>query len=209
MRKCTCIDLRNVEVRICRYFDGVAVRDYICLKYGSNIYKFTNFIKFFKFLEEKLRNRDVVEMIYNELDMRDLCVRCGTCCSTGCPPISLEDSDRIFKSRFRDYVINTFRNLTNLDIYDNVELFIIWNSHIQILKPCPFLKFEKYALCTIYDARPELCRIFKCWSPRVDNLRREVLSRILNDLDSVHEGKFEKFKSIALENIISMYRYLF
>ncbi len=197
----------NFRLRILREFDGTYVKDIINLTYSNREFSFGSFFKFFKFMS---RYSAIYRLVSNILDREDLCIRCGYCCTTGCPPISIDDSLRICNSEFRYYVYEVLSNTVNFRINSHIDLFIVWNAALDILKPCPFLRYDKYASCSIYPVRPEICRIFKCWSPLTDYRRRSHIMKILGELQEVNvDSNLEKLRSIAISNLGRICSYLF
>ena len=112
------------------------------------------------------------------------CFRCGDCCFTGTPLITLEDALILFRD---SYVKNVIENLLSIKFHNVYEFFLYWNLNYDKLRPCPFIEVKKcYTVCRIYQIRPTICRIFKCWDINVEFERLNVLNNILNDLNSIY-----------------------
>lgn len=72
------------------------------------------------------------------------CTKCGECCGSVLP-ITQEDADRI-----QEYV---FEN----DIKPQKYMLVMQNR-----LSCPYYTGNKEKGCAIYEARPNICRYFKC-----------------------------------------------
>ena len=72
------------------------------------------------------------------------CIKCGKCCGT-ILPLDEEDAKRI-----QDYV---FKNKIFINKY-----MLVMRSKLQ----CPYYNGDKEKGCSIYEARPKICRYYKC-----------------------------------------------
>ena len=83
-----------------------------------------------------------------DLSIHGKCSKCGGCCSDILPLTDLEIK------RLRDFVVkNKYRPNTKITVLSNASYDMT----------CPFLSSEN--TCTIYEIRPSVCRLFKCWNP--------------------------------------------
>lgn len=81
------------------------------------------------------------------------CSKCGECCGI-ILPIDQEDANRI-----QEYVVKH-------KIFPQKHLRIMTNKW-----QCPFYSGNKEKGCSIYEARPKICRIFQCdKTPNIDDL---------------------------------------
>jgi Fe-S-cluster containining protein len=72
------------------------------------------------------------------------CTKCGECCGT-ILPIDQEDADRIVQYVFKNKVfINRF--------------ILVMKGKLQ----CPYYNGNQEKGCSIYEARPKICRYYKC-----------------------------------------------
>ena len=182
-----------------------APEDHIRLKYGNVQYTANSVQKLVKLLSKLRVGNDLAEKLFEELYRKDLCVRCGMCCTSGAPPITLDDAKTLSEI---DIVLEKISDLTGQKICrgDHVRLFVLWNAALQLLRPCPFLTFEgNLARCVIYEARPSFCRIFKCWSPKTDQLRLQHLNEVLKQLQEVKlSSDLEHYRNVALSTVSSI-----
>lgn len=79
-----------------------------------------------------------------DLTMNGTCRKCGECCSS-LLPIDQEDVDMIC-----EYVVTH-------NIFPQRHILVMQNK-LQ----CPYYTGNKEKGCSIYEARPKICRFFKC-----------------------------------------------
>lgn len=72
------------------------------------------------------------------------CTKCGECCGTVLP-LDEEDGKRI-----QDYI---YKNKILINRY-----MLVMRSKLQ----CPYYNGDKERGCSIYEARPKICRYYKC-----------------------------------------------
>lgn len=72
------------------------------------------------------------------------CTKCGECCGTVLP-LDEEDGKRI-----QDYI---YKNKILINRY-----MLVMRSKLQ----CPYYNGDKEKGCSIYEARPKICRYYKC-----------------------------------------------
>ncbi len=161
---------------------------------------------------ERILSRRIVREIYRALDRLDLCIRCGYCCTTGAPPISMSDAERLATC---PRVVNTVLDIVRdrelayitfvaREHIDPETLFVLWNALLDFLRPCPFLEISNSnTQCTIYEIKPEFCTLFKCWSPYTEHRRRLMFMTILRQLERsrahVGDSKLRRLAQLAEE----------
>lgn len=96
------------------------------------------------------------EDIVEDFTCNGKCSKCGNCCGT-ILPLDQEDINIIQK-----YIIKN-------------KIFI--QRHLLIMSQrlqCPYYTGNKEKGCAIYEARPKICRVFKCdiKSPNIEQIRR-------------------------------------
>ena len=79
------------------------------------------------------------------------CSCCGECCSDIIPLLKEEIITLRHFVKKNNYIANTKALKVHGDVYDCT---------------CPFLNAENK--CDVYDIRPQICRLFKCWE-KIDN----------------------------------------
>ena len=84
------------------------------------------------------------EYLPTDLTYNGICTKCGECCSS-LLPIDQEDLDKIVT-----YVVTH-------NIYPQRQILVMQNK-LQ----CPYYTGNKEKGCSIYEARPKICRYFKC-----------------------------------------------
>jgi len=213
------LKVRSVQVQIKRALRSSSAGPYpenvIIVHLQDRRLILRDFQELFRFVEQNL-NRDTVEALYRLLDREDLCIRCGYCCITGAPPITLDDAARLIEcSQVRTMIISIAKNL-NINNVTNLrskrELFIIWNALIDFLRPCPFLQTcRDITSCLIYDVKPSFCTLFKCWSPYTDKRRRKHIHTVLADIDKVmkevQDSSLIKLLEVARSRVTLMLTY--
>ncbi len=182
-----------------------APEDQIRLRY-ENVQRTVNSVQRLVKLLSRLRvGSATMERLFEELHRRDLCVRCGLCCTSGAPPITLDDARTLSDI---DVVLEKISEVTGQRVEkgDHTRLFVLWNAALQLLRPCPFLTYDdNLAKCRIYEARPSFCRIFKCWSPKTDQLRHQHLNEVMRQLQEVGlSSDLEPYRDVALRTISSI-----
>lgn len=113
---------------------------------------------------------------------RPYCVKCGECCSNGSPTLSTDDMN-LFESRtLKPNDVFTLRKGetvfdSRLETSVPNELERIKIRETPVEKTCIF--YQKWNReCSIYDQRPEQCRIQECWAPNsVAYTRKSPLNR--------------------------------
>ncbi|MGO9739904.1 MAG: YkgJ family cysteine cluster protein [Desulfomonilaceae bacterium] len=113
---------------------------------------------------------------------RPYCVKCGECCSNGSPTLSIDDMN-LFESRtLKPNDVFTLRK--GETVFDSRLETSVPNELERIKiretpgeKTCIF--YQKWNReCSIYDERPEQCRIQECWAPNsVAYTRKSPLNR--------------------------------
>jgi Fe-S-cluster containining protein len=105
-------------------------------------------------IEEALKKEEVVLLTLGDLlflfeHQNELCVKCGKCCRTNSPIyVTPLDLARIAEHLRVPYGVLERR----------LKLIPLPNGAYHMIgKPCPFLKGN---LCSIYEARPETCRLY-------------------------------------------------
>jgi Fe-S-cluster containining protein len=90
----------------------------------------------------------IVRKHYEEVSAQIDCRECANCCRVFCPPLTMEDIDRL--ARFK----RTSRE-------DLIEKYLAVSAHGQAhsmrSSPCPFLEGNE---CGVYPARPAGCRAY-------------------------------------------------
>ncbi len=170
---------------------GPYTEDSIVVQAGSQRYIFRGFSELFRFLELRFEKKALLE-VYESLGRLNLCVRCGYCCTTGAPPITLNDSKRLVQEKLvRETLENIIRRALSIDISISSPevLFVVWNSLLDFLRPCPFLLvLDNVTSCTIYDIKPKFCSIFKCWLPDIDTVRVSHIRTVLKELEVIRHS---------------------
>ena len=83
--------------------------------------------------------KDYLTMIYDKLPALDIpCERCGRCCNKQVSMAFIE-----------------FLNIKNFILDDKIKVLDENNGN------CIFLKNEKQAICSIYEVRPWICRVYR------------------------------------------------
>jgi len=170
----------------------------------------------------------------NTKTVQNECIRCGTCCQKGGPAFHLEDRHLIDDGLIHTRHLYTIRQ--GEMVHDNVRN-VVMPSPGEMIKIkgvegswlCTFFE-EAENTCSIYEHRPEECRILKCWNPAELSAmydqnrltRRDLLSDIagLWDLVIDHESECSyaglkhslndlggSFEQTAIKTAISMVRY--
>lgn len=90
--------------------------------------------------------RKTIEEGYRGVDntCNGICVKCGECCGS-ILPIDQEDANRI-----QEYVV-----LHNISTQKHM---LVMQNKLQ----CPYYSGNKEKGCIIYEARPKICRFYKC-----------------------------------------------
>lgn len=101
------------------------------------------------------------ESLFNNTTTTDFtnngkCVGCGACCSNTLPMSEKEIRN-----------IKHYIGLNN--IKEQVRIFNVLSEKPVADLLCPFLSNDDKDRCVIYDVRPEICRIYKCNKPLLDN----------------------------------------
>lgn len=89
------------------------------------------------------------------------CTKCGECCGIVLP-LDQEDADKI-----QEYVVVH-------KIFPNKYLRIMTNK-LQ----CPYYNGNKEKGCSIYEARPKICRYYKCDKKKADYKEVKILSNAI------------------------------
>lgn len=89
-----------------------------------------------------------------------VCSRCGSCCADILPLLSTEIVTLRNFVKKNNYKANTRVNALMVNPYDGT---------------CPFL--NKDCGCDVYEIRPEICRLFKCWDKNPATAEWEVLPK--------------------------------
>lgn len=94
--------------------------------------------------------------------MAGICERCGYCCSYMSDVFGV--MEQIDPVTFRiQYLITGVQQVVTIDP-DKRALFE--GAEIQDKRPlaCPFLREREdgYVICTVYETRPDLCRVYLC-----------------------------------------------
>lgn len=96
------------------------------------------------------------------IEKNEGCQRCGYCCSYMGDVYAIMEQLDPFQFRIQ-YLITGVQQIVRVDP-EKEDLFS--GSEILDKRPlaCPFLreKNSKEVICTIYQTRPELCRIYLC-----------------------------------------------
>lgn len=96
---------------------------------------------------------DMMSLQWTDLTDNGKCIGCGECCSN-ILPMSDEDVRRI-----RKYI-----KQHNIKPITHIALL----ADIQLDMECPFCDLTQEKKCTIYEVRPEICRLFICSKKRGD-----------------------------------------
>ncbi len=200
----------SIHVSVLRALEDGAPLTKIRLSYNNISKLFRSFDRFFDYVE-KVFGKRILRAIDDVLDSSDLCIRCGLCCVSGAPCITVNDSRLMYSSEYGSMICKRLSDISGIEVSDSIMLFLSWNASLRLMKPCPFLNYDRsIAVCEIYPVRPSFCRIFKCWTSLSDIRRKEHLRLVLSQLRSCNVGHgLEKLKEIATSNIESMYSYLF
>ncbi len=151
-----------------------------------------------------------IEKIFEKLYELELCVRCGTCCTTGAPPITLSDASKLVSD---SNVVETLFKVTNMSIdkISEVTIFLVWNAALPLMRPCPFLHYSEdgLATCRIYEIRPTFCRMFKCWSPYTDRIRKQHIQQVISEIKNLSVGNdLAQLRETALRTLMSIQVYV-
>lgn len=100
--------------------------------------------------------------------MPDSCGKCGYCCSYMGDVLGIVDQIDQYQFLIQ-YLVTGVRQVVRIDP-DKEQLFS--GSGILDKRPlaCPFLreKGDGYIICSVYQTRPELCRIYLCSPQKIE-----------------------------------------
>lgn len=101
--------------------------------------------------------------------MKTECEKCGTCCERGGPALHVQDRDLLAAGSFGFADVVTIRKgemVVQLDTGkpETTEVELIKFKGRDGQWCCRFLDPEART-CTIYEHRPQSCRLMKCWDP--------------------------------------------
>jgi Fe-S-cluster containining protein len=105
-----------------------------------------------------------------DLTVNGKCTGCGECCSN-ILPLSHEELDRI-KAYVKKHDIKPISHIAPLA--DNILDMV-----------CPFCDLTKEKKCTIYNIRPEVCKVFICSKTGKDALKDILSNKVLQDAEPV------------------------
>ena len=105
-----------------------------------------------------------------DLTVNGKCTGCGECCSN-ILPLSHEELDRI-KAYVKKHDIKPITHIASLA--DNILDMI-----------CPFCDLTKEKKCTIYNIRPEVCKVFICSKTDKDALKDILSNEVLQGAEPV------------------------
>jgi Fe-S-cluster containining protein len=114
---------------------------------------------------------------------RPYCIKCGECCSKGSPTLLLEDMSRLLQSgKLGPKDVFTIRK--GEIVFDGraEKSLATETERIKIRetpgeRTCVFYQ-KGNRECSIYDDRPEQCRLQECWNPDfADSSRKSPLTR--------------------------------
>ena len=96
------------------------------------------------------------------------CIRCGTCCLNGGPALHHADLPLL---RAGILPLHSLITLRRGELAHNPLTGKVQATKVELVKiagcgrswECRF--YDSTKGCTIYDSRPEACRILKCWDP--------------------------------------------
>lgn len=121
--------------------------------------------------------------------MKTECEKCGTCCERGGPALHIQDRDLLASGiiGFADMVaIRKGEMVVQLDSgkpeSTEVEMIKLQGQDGQWC--CHFLDTAART-CTIYEHRPQACRLQKCWKP--DEVLEIAGQKLLNRFDLIAE----------------------
>lgn len=120
---------------------------------------------------------------------QESCARCGECCKKGGPALHLEDLELVRSGKLATSNLITIRKgelafnpLTGKIQSVSVELVKIKGAGRQW--DCCY--HDATAGCTIYECRPQACRVLKCWDTR--DVLTLVERNTLRRMDILPEG---------------------
>lgn len=116
------------------------------------------------------------------------CSGCGSCCSDFLPISKAE--------------IQTIkRYIKKHNIKAAVHLEAVMGGHTDFT--CPFRDNEK-KICTIYEVRPAICRVFSCDQNRADAFRNRDKLIEVNDEVSMRNTFFGDNSSVEMLNLMKV-----
>lgn len=121
------------------------------------------------------------------------CRQCGTCCRKGGPSLVLSDVDLVRRGKIRHDQLLTIRRG---ELGYNPTTARLERVPVELLKVrgrgndwCCLFFAEENKTCSIYDDRPETCRVLECWQPEalLATIYRDTVSRadLINPDDPV------------------------
>lgn len=122
--------------------------------------------------------------------MKTECDKCGTCCEKGGPALHIEDRELLASGIIGLGDLVTIRRgemVVQLDSgrpeTTEVELIKLQGRDQQWC--CRFLD-PATRTCTIYEQRPQVCRLMKCWDP--EEARQLAGKKLLSRFDLIPEN---------------------
>lgn len=90
------------------------------------------------------------------------CQKCGNCCSYMGDVFGIIEEICLYEYRIQ-YLITGVQQIVRVDA-DKQRLFAQQTILDKRPMACPFLreKASDEVICTVYDTRPELCRVYGC-----------------------------------------------
>lgn len=119
-----------------------------------------------KTIKNRINLKNVLQGIYNEVNLNTTCQHRCECCKTACPSM--------FYSEFVQIITELWKKLDHKQklelLIKSLEYFFRYDyekwGKDSLIKPCMFLD-EKTGLCTIYENRPINCSLYGLW-PKED-----------------------------------------